>query len=153
MKQRTGLFALVALALAALLAMPSLADDKDKDKKKDEHKSAPAKSGHADTHGDHGSHGGINPGVPAAVGIGLGVLGALGALSQPPAAAPPPGYQPTAVPPPPPADFHYTNRPTFIGPGGRPCRQYEGTVPTSTGPEPHFGAVCQGGDGVWRIVN
>ncbi|HEV2301834.1 MAG TPA: hypothetical protein VGR91_09720, partial [Stellaceae bacterium] len=77
MHKRTGLFALGALALVALLAMPSLADDK----KKDEH--APAKT---ESHGSHGaSHGGgINPGVPAAVGIGLGVLGALGAFSQPP---------------------------------------------------------------------
>ncbi|HEV2302635.1 MAG TPA: hypothetical protein VGR91_13790 [Stellaceae bacterium] len=110
--------------------------------KKDEH-AAPK----TESHGSHGaSHGGgINPGVPAAVGIGLGVLGALGAFSQPPPGA--------AVPPPPPADFHYTNRPTWIGPDGRPCRQYAGTVPTSTGPEPHFGAVCEGADGGWHIVN
>ena len=141
------------LALAALVAMPSFADDKKKDEEAHPHAKPAHVDTHANTHPDHGGPHGINPAVPAAVGTALGVLGALGAFSPPP--GPPPGaappYQPAAMPPP--ADFRYTARPTWLGPDGRPCRQYQATVPTSTGPEPHFGAACQGPDGVWRVVN
>lgn len=146
MNRRPIFSALGAAALVALLAMPAHADDQKKDEQ-----SAPAKSGsHVDSHADHGGSQGVNPAVPAAVGTTLGVLGALGAFSPQPAGPPP--VQPAAAPPPA-SDFHYTDRPTWTGPDGRPCRQYEATEATSTGPEPHFGAACLGPDGAWRVVN
>ena len=127
MHKRAGFFALGAVALVALLAMPSLADDKKK------HEHAPAKT---ELH----EHGGSHPSGPGAagvardIGIGLGVLGALNALSQ------------TAPPPPPPAAaFRYTNQPGWFGPDGRPCRHYVAGA--------HYGTACQGGDGVWHVVN